>query len=581
MIKRLFIIFLIAGIWFSISSFPAWAGEITILYTGDTHAMLYTCNCPKEPIGGLSRRATLIKQLRKENPDTLVLDSGGFFASGMMDEYSQNTQLDIQRTLASLKAMELMQYDALAIGDNEFNFGREFLEANIAKYKLNFLSANIKSAKALPYFIKEVGGVKIGIVAVSPVADPQKYGALRLLDPDSAVGWAISELKKQSVELIVVLSGLNDSDNQKLLQDVEGINIIISGFSMPKQGASDIQPYGSALVIRPSWQGRSLGKLSLVVKDGKILKYKTEQLPVSEKITQDPEVLAAIPHCFSDSDCKSKDQRGICRDPGTLNSQCKFSQPRKVSLLIIVPKACLTCNTDRPINLLKKYFPGLQVDYLFYPSRRADRLLKQHSITKLPVYLLGKEVSQEKEFAKLMQRLDKKGDFYLVDLRFVGFSYFLGRQRFKGKLDLFISLFEKDSQKLLKLMKQFHPTIHFLAKESKESKFDASRGGLEVEEYLRAVCVEKYNPRVFWDYLECRSGNIYSSWWDDCLPGQDIKQIKSCAQSQEGEKLLKENISLNKELGIMLGPTYLLDNQEIFSSQGVPAAEELKKLIKR
>jgi len=581
MIKRLFNVCLMAGVWFLVSSLPACAGEITILYTGDTHAMLYTCSCPKEPNGGVSRRASLIKQLRKENPDTLVLDSGGFFASGIMDEYSQNTQLDIQRTLASLKAMELMQYDALAIGDNEFNFGREFLEANIAKYKLNFLSANIKSAKALPYFIKEVGGVRIGIVAVSPVADPQKYGTLRLLDPDSAVAWAISELKKQSVELIVVLSGLNDSDNRKLTQDVKGIDIIISGFSTPKQRTSDNQPYGSVLLLRPSWQGRSLGKLSLTVKDGKILKYKTEQLPVSENIAQDPEVLAVIPHCFSDSDCKSKDKIGICRDPGALNSQCKFSQPRKVSLLIIIPKACLTCNTARPINLLKKYFPGLQVNYLLYPSRRADQLIRQHSINTLPAYLLGKEVSQEKEFSKLIQRLGRKGDFYLVDPRFVGFSYFLGRQRFKSRLDLFLSLFGKDSQKLLKVMKQFHPTIHFLAKESKESKFDAGRGGLEVEEYLRAVCVEKYNPRVFWDYLECRSGNIYSSWWDDCLIGQDTGKIKACAQSQEGEKLLKENISLNNELGVMLGPTYLLDNQEIFSSQGVPAVEELKKLIKR
>jgi hypothetical protein len=581
MIKRLFIIVLIAGIWLSLNPSSAYSGEITILYTGDTHAMLYSCNCPKEPNGGVSRRATLIKRFRKENPATLVLDSGGFFASGIMDEYSQNIQLDMQRTSANLKAMELMQYDALALGDNEFNFGREFLEANIAKYKLNFLSANVKSVKVLPYLIKEVGGTKIGIVAVSPVADPQKYGTLHLVDPDSAVAWAISELRKQSVELIVVLSGLSDSDNRKLLQDLEGINIIISGFSTPKQGASDIQSYGSALVIRPFWQGRSLSKLSLVVKDGRILRYKIEQLPVSEKIAQDPEVLAAIPHCFSDSDCKSQDARGVCHDPGTLSSQCKFSQPRKIPLLIIVPKTCLTCNTTRPINLLKKYFPGLQVDYLSYPSRRADRLLKQYSIVRLPVYLLGKEVSQEKEFSRLMQHLERKGDFYLVDPRFLGFSYFLGRQKFKGNLDLFLSLFDRDSQKLLKVMKQFHPTIHFLAKESKESKFDAAHGGLEVEEYLRSVCVERYNPRIFWDYLECRSGNIYSSWWDDCLLGQDRGQIKSCAQSQEGERLLKENISLNNELGIMLGPTYLLDNQEIFSSQGVPAAEELKKIIKR
>ena len=61
-------------------AFPCYAKEITIIYTGETHAMLYPCNCPKEPDGGVARRATLIKQLRKNYPDALLLDSGGFFA---------------------------------------------------------------------------------------------------------------------------------------------------------------------------------------------------------------------------------------------------------------------------------------------------------------------------------------------------------------------------------------------------------------------------------------------------------------------------------------------------------------------
>jgi hypothetical protein len=42
---------------------PALAKDVVILYTGDTHAMLYTCSCPKEPDGGVARRATLVKKL--------------------------------------------------------------------------------------------------------------------------------------------------------------------------------------------------------------------------------------------------------------------------------------------------------------------------------------------------------------------------------------------------------------------------------------------------------------------------------------------------------------------------------------
>jgi hypothetical protein len=57
--------------------------------------------------------------------------------------------------------------------------------------------------------------------------------------------------------------------------------------------------------------------------------------------------------------------------------------------------------------------------------------------------------------------------------------------------------------------------------------------------------------------------------------------IKDCAKGTEGKNLLRENISLNKELEIMNGPTYLLDNQEIFASVEVPAKEDFRKIIKK
>lgn len=126
------------------------AEEVTILYTGSTHAMLYPCNCPFEPDGGVSRRATLIKQLRKDFPDALLLDSGSYFAAGLLDENTQNTQLDTQRTLINLKAMELMKYDGLSIGNDEFNFGKQFLLDNIRDKKLHFYPATSNSRESPP-----------------------------------------------------------------------------------------------------------------------------------------------------------------------------------------------------------------------------------------------------------------------------------------------------------------------------------------------------------------------------------------------------------------------------------------------
>src|SRR3989338_9778802 len=75
------------------------AEEITILYTGNTRAMLYHCDCPREPDGGVARRAALVRELRTKYPGALLLDSGNFFVGGPYDNYSPNTQLDKERSI--------------------------------------------------------------------------------------------------------------------------------------------------------------------------------------------------------------------------------------------------------------------------------------------------------------------------------------------------------------------------------------------------------------------------------------------------------------------------------------------------
>jgi hypothetical protein len=129
-------------------------------------------------------------------------------------------------------------------------------------------------------------------------------------------------------------------------------------------------------------------------------------------------------------------------------------------------------------------------------------------------------------------------------------------------------------------MKAFNPTVHFLAVE-RSGKFEAAKGEPEVEEYLRSVCVQKYYPARFWDYMGCRVKSIGSSWWEDCLGELDAGKIRTCARGEEGKNLLKENISLNREFQVMTGPVYVLDNQEIFGLEGIPSKEEFEKIIKR
>jgi len=556
---------------------PSFAKEINILYTGETHGMLYTCSCPVETDGGVARRATLIKELRNKNPNTLLLDSGGFFAGGLLDEFTQNTDLDAVRTVINVKAMDVMGYDAVNVGDDEFNFGKQFLESGISNAKINFISSNIKAQGVKPFLIKEIDGINFGIIGLTGAFTASKAKGSQLTDPKVALKSTIEYLKNNGVDIIVVLSHLGENESLNLAKEVSDIDILITGHSVTKE---KFEPkIGSTIIVRPAWQGRRLGKLSLQIKDKKISSFKAEEIRLSDKVKDAQEILAFLPKCFSDANCKMKGRVGICQNPGEKNANCLFEAPKKISLTVIQPKPCKVCNTTAVVNLLKERFPGLNVSYKYYPDKETMEIVDKLGIKNLPVYLFGREIENEKKFSELQSSLEKKDEFYILKTEVTGLSYFLDREKKPGRLDIFLSLFDPDSKVLLDLIKEYNPNIHFLAVFD-DKGFDAAKGLVEVEEYKRSLCVQKYYPNEFWHYISCRAGNIGSSWWQDCVGGVDENKISVCARSKEGEDLLKENIRLNKELKVLLGPVYLLNNQEVFSTQGAPTKKELKKILK-
>jgi len=553
------------------------AKEITIIFSGETHAMLYPCSCPVEPDGGVARRVTLIKQLKKKYPDALFLDSGGFFAGGIMDEYAQNTDLDMERSKINLRSMEIAGYNAAAIGDDELNFGEKFFQENTGKSNIKFLSCNLEADKVIPYIIEEIQGVKVGIIGVTSIQARQKVEKFVVSEPRGKLTQAIAEVRKIGANIVVVLSHLNENEEAGILDGVTGIDVFITGHSRAKEGMPE--KIGNTIILSPSWQGRKLSKLSLSLKDDLVINHKTEALRLSDKISDDRDVLSILPRCFSDSNCKKEALVGVCQNPGTLKSSCLFSQANKVNLLIVSVKSCATCDSDGMIKSLKKYFPGLIVTYLNYPdSSKAKQFIRDFGIKGLPAYLFEKSIEKEPRFNDIKVSFEIKGEYYLLKPEHSGYSYMVGRDRINDKLDVFISLFDqnKDPLALLEVLRPLKADIHFLAVE-KDNVFEALKGTLEVEEYLRGVCVQKYYPQDFLDYITCRAKNINSSWWEDCLNKKDSTLIKKCAQGEEGKKLLKVNIALGEELGIMLGPVCLSDNQEISSCAAAKAKETKTK----
>ncbi len=191
------------------------------------------------------------------------------------------------------------------------------------------------------------------------------------------------------------------------------------------------------------------------------------------------------------------------------------SANKKYALLIVVPAHCRACNTEKAVNYLKSQFPELSVSYLYYPQAAAKRMVEYLGVKALPAYFLSKEIEKDKSFENLKDNLEIKGNFYLLKPQVGGIAYFLDRKKIKGKFNLFISLYDTNTALILPVVKEFNPVIHFLAVQQQD-KFDAARGNIEVEEYLRSVCVQKYHPESFWDYISRRAKTINSSWWEDC-----------------------------------------------------------------
>ena len=555
------------------------AQEVTVVFTGQTHAALYHCNCPIQPDGGLSRRATFIKELRKDKPDLLLLECGNFTAGGIMDEYSQGPQLDIQRSRINVKAMETMRYDACAVGPDELNFGEDFLISNIRGSSINFLSNNLHVENVVPYLIKDVGSVRIGLIGLTGSLVGKKFD---LLKPPEV--WLlkkqISKLKKRGAQVIILLSTLGETEDLKLLGQVQGIDLLFVG-GIPAKDEKSYYKSGSTLVLRPTWQSRHIGKLTLnISKQGKITDSKVQFDRLSDKIADDQEILSILPACFSDSNCNQEGFIGTCANPAAANASCVFVKPNKVELLVISSKECRTCNSQPMVNFLKQRFPGLVTRSIYYPDKESAKLIKDFSIPGLPAYLLGKEAGSEKGFQSLKDYLQKAGEFYLLKPLATGISYFQLRKKIPARMDLFLSLSDPRTVKLLENTRGFNPQTHFVLFETKNGLYSVS-GEPEIKADKRAVCVQKYYPQEFSNYLLYQAKNFSNAQKQSCLSAEAEAKVSACAVSDEAKGLLRENIALTKELQVIYSPTYLLENRDIFFVNVVPQEEEIKKIINK
>lgn len=256
--------------------------RLVILHTNDTHSRMdpFPMDGGRfEGLGGAARRATLIKEIRSENPHVLLLDSGDIFQG---TPYFNFFKGEIE-----FKAMSAMDYDVATIGNHDFDNGVEGLVDMMPLATFQFVSANYDvSGSPLepyvkPWVIKEVGGVRIGIfglgIAFEGLVLESLHRGVRYTDPYSAAERAVNELRAEGCALTICLSHLGyryrgpEPSDTNLAQRVEGIDLILGGHTHTFLDEPDVypQPGGRRTVVNQvGWAGMRLGRVDVLFGPG-------------------------------------------------------------------------------------------------------------------------------------------------------------------------------------------------------------------------------------------------------------------------------------------------------------------------
>lgn len=218
--------------------------QLVILHTNDTHSAImpvgkYESNADVSCRGGFVRRAAVINEERKRNPELLLFDSGDFSQG--------STYYTLFKGQVEIGLMNIMGYDAATLGNHEFDFGLENMAkvAKAAKFPIvcsncDFTGTCVEGL-IKPYTVIERGGLKIGVMGLAPVIDglvmKENIEGVKYIDAVEAANKTAKLLKDElDCDVVICLSHLGWSlapsmDDQQLIARTRGIDIVLGGHS--------------------------------------------------------------------------------------------------------------------------------------------------------------------------------------------------------------------------------------------------------------------------------------------------------------------------------------------------------------
>ena len=211
--------------------------NFVILHTNDTHSRI-------EPLpetdrsfpdkGGVVRRDVYINQVREAEKNVLLFDAGDFLQG--------TPYFNMFKGEAEIETMNLLQYDAVTLGNHEFDYGMEVLDKVVQLASFPVVSSNYDFSqtslanKIEPFIIINRDGVRIGVIAVNiqpkGLIASENYKGVKYLDPASVANELATFLKsKKRCDFIVCLSHLGYRYDLELAKETRNIDLIIGGHS--------------------------------------------------------------------------------------------------------------------------------------------------------------------------------------------------------------------------------------------------------------------------------------------------------------------------------------------------------------
>lgn len=288
MLKRAF---LAASIWLvgATGSFAA-PVDLTILHTNDTHDHLLPFDSRNgKDLGGIARRATLIKRIKAETPGTLVLDAGDVFQGTPIYTFFQGE--------ADYKAMDQAGYDATTVGNHELDNGLANLLKQATGRSFKVINSNMLDKSGKPIFLRkhvfERNGLKIGVFGVlgddAQGAVAKKHQQDYVFVPPLSIAQKLTDELRKEADVVVMLSHSGLDEDTALAKQVKGISLIVGGHSHTKLDVPREVKNGDwrTLVVQGFQWGEYLGRLDLKIEKGQVVSYDGRLLPINSALTDD------------------------------------------------------------------------------------------------------------------------------------------------------------------------------------------------------------------------------------------------------------------------------------------------------